>query len=225
MDKTAYLKNVPLFAEFGRDDLQRLQRIGRIQKFGSGETIFNEDTSGECLYIVIHGRVKIFTCSGHKKKTLAYLEAGEFFGEMSLLDMEPRSASSIAQELCELLVINKKDFRRLLAKHPNISFQTMKTLSHRLRQADKEIESLSFENVLGRIASALLNLAKKYGEDTPQGRRIKMPLNHQEIAELAGTGREMVSRTLNRFRRLQCITFDNRRVVIKNPEKLKEWVY
>ena len=167
--------------------------------------------------------MKIFTSSGRKKKTLAYLEKGEYFGEMALLDMEPRSASSLALEDCELFVIKKQDFRNLLGKYPRIAFQIMRTLSRRLRQANKEIEALSFGNVIGRIANAVLDLADKYGEKTDQGIRIKMPFSHQDIAELAGTGREMVSRILNRFRRLSCINYSNKYLVVTNMNKLKQW--
>lgn len=223
MDKTGYLKNVPLFSEIPGPDLKRIGRIGTLRRFKQGEEIFAEDTVGDRLYIVLSGRVKIFSSFGKRNKTLAYLERGEFFGEMSLLDRELRSASSVALEDCELLVISKQDFRALIGRYPRISLQIMKTLSLRLRQADREIESLAFGHVLGRVAAALLELSGKYGEQTPAGMRIKMPLNHRDIAEIAGTGREMVSRILNRFRRLQCISYGSTYLTITNAEKLKEW--
>ena len=216
---------MPLFSGIRPIDLAKVRKIGRIQKYAKGKVIFTEDESGECFYIVLSGRVKIFAQSGAKKKTLAYLEKGEHFGEMALLDLEPRSASSGASEDTELLVINKKDFRALLARHPEISIQIMRTLSHRLRLANKEIESLTFENVLGRVANVLLDMCSKYGETTALGSRIKVPLSHQEIAELAGTGREVVSRTLNRFRRLNCIGYDNKHLIVTNGRKLREFIY
>jgi CRP-like cAMP-binding protein len=207
-----------------KSDLRRIVKIGKKQIVLQGRTIFNENTSGERFYIVISGRIKIFTISGEKKKTLAILEKGEFFGEMALLDMEPRSASSIALQDSELIVIKKQDFRKLLAKQPNIAFQIMKTISQRLRQADKEIEALTFGDVIGRLANTLLELAKKYGQNSPEGIKINMPFSHQDIAELIGTGREMVSRVLNRFRRLNCITYSGRLLVLTNRDKLKQWV-
>lgn len=225
MENFKHLKKVPLFSDVSDKDLKCLQKIAKVRKFAKGEIIFTEDTSGDCLYIVISGRVKIFAQQGNKKKTLAYLEKDEHFGEMALLDMEPRSASSEALDECDLLVIKKHDFRTLLAQDPGISLQIMRTLSHRLRLANKEIESLSFENVLGRVASALLDLCSKYGESVAHGTRIKMPVSHKDIAELAGTGREVVSRTLNRFRRLNCIKYDDHRLIITNAKKLREFIY
>lgn len=224
MDKTGYLKKVPLFSEISGPDLRRIEKIGTIRRFRPDERIFAEDTAGDRLYVVLSGRVKIFSSFGKRNKTLAYLEKGEFFGEMSLLDRELRSASSVALEECELLVISKQDFRALIERFPRISLQIMKTLSQRLRQADREIESLAFGHVLGRVAAALLELSEKYGEKTPSGLRIRMPLNHRDIADIAGTGREMVSRILNRFRRLQCISYGPTYLTITNAAKLKEWI-
>lgn len=224
MEHLKYLQKVTFFCEMNKSDLRRIVKIGKKQIVLQGRTIFNENTSGERFYIVISGRIKIFTISGEKKKTLAILEKGEFFGEMALLDMEPRSASSIALQDSELIVIKKQDFRKLLAKQPNIAFQIMKTISQRLRQADKEIEALTFGDVIGRLANTLLELAKKYGQNSPEGIKINMPFSHQDIAELIGTGREMVSRVLNRFRRLNCITYSGRLLVLTNRDKLKQWV-
>ncbi|MHB9155309.1 MAG: Crp/Fnr family transcriptional regulator [Endomicrobiales bacterium] len=225
MNDLGYLKNIPLFAGFNARDLRRVEATGTRAPFRRGEKIFDEDTAGDRLYVVLSGRVKIFASSGLRKKTLAYLEKGEFFGEMALLDRELRSASSLASEDCELLVIKKKDFQRLLERYPRISLRIMKTLSRRLRRADREIESLSFGHVLGRVASTLLELSVKYGEAADGGLRIRIPLNHRDIAEMAGTAREMVSRTLNRFRRLKCIRYDDRRLTITDVRKLKEWIY
>ncbi|MBN1823766.1 MAG: Crp/Fnr family transcriptional regulator [Endomicrobiales bacterium] len=223
MKKAVYLKKVPLFAEIKGGDMRRLAKIGGVQTYSEGEKIFDENTSGDRLYIVLSGQVKIFTSSGQKKKTLAYLEKGEFFGEMSLIDMELRSASSTATKDSELFMIKKKDFKHLIARYPSISLQIMKTLSKRLRQADKEIESLTYGDVLGRVAKLLIDFSKKYGESTDSGQRIKMSLPHREIAEIAGTGREVVTRILNRFRKMHCITCDKKYLTIIDQTKLGQF--
>ena len=222
--KENILSNVPIFSELSRNELLRIKSIGSVRRFSKQEIIFDEDTCGGKFYIVLAGSVKIFTSSGAKKKTLAYLEKGEFFGEMALLDAEPRSASSEAMEDSELFVIKKNDFKQLLVRQPNISFHILKTLSSRLRTADKEIEGLTFGNVIGRIAATLCDLAARYGENVAGGCRIKMTLSHKDIAELAGTGREMVSRVLNRFKRLNCISYANRHVIITDEQKLRQWI-
>lgn len=224
-DKVSYLSKVPLFSGFSAADIGRLKGIVKSEEFKKNAVIFDEKAPGDRLYIVVEGRVKIFASSGIRKKTLAYLEPGEFFGEMALLDMEPRSASSVALEHSELLVIKKKDFQKLMERHPRLSLSVIRTLCLRLRQADHEIESLAFGNVIGRVASTLLELAARYGKITDIGCRIDVQLSHKDIAELAGTGREMVSRTLNRFRRLKCIDYEERHLLITNASKLKSFIY
>jgi CRP-like cAMP-binding protein len=223
-DRTAFLKKVPLFAALSVPDLRLLQGIGTLQRCAADAPIFGEDAAGDRLYVVLSGRVKIFTTAGSRTKILAYLEPGEFFGEMSLLDREPRSASSTALKASELLVIRKKDFRDLLIRYPHIAFEVMRTLSQRLRQADREIEALTFGNVLGRIAGVLLDLAARYGETTPAGCRIAMPLSHREIAEIAGTGREMVTRMLIRLKRLGCIAYSKSTITILDVDKMKRFM-
>jgi CRP/FNR family cyclic AMP-dependent transcriptional regulator len=204
--------------------MRRLQAIACIKQFSAGKSIFGEDTAGDCFYIVVAGRVKIFTSSGKRNKTLAYLEKGEFFGEIALLDRQPRSASCQAVESCELLVVKKKDFRALVLKYPRMCLQVLETLSRRLRQADTEIESLAFEDVLGRVAGVLLKYDRQYGKDTPQGRTLSIDINQKEIAELVGTGREVVSRIISRLKRLGCIRYDNKTLSILNAAKLRQFV-
>lgn len=223
--KTTYLSKVPLFSGLSPADIGRLARIVKREEYGRNTIIFDEKAAGDRFYIVVSGRVKIYASSGMRKKTLAYLEPGEFFGEMALLDLEPRSASSVALETSELLVIEQKDFKKLIERYPRLSLAVIKTLCLRLRQADREIEALAFGNVVGRVASTLLELAARYGKIIDRGCRIDVQLSHKDIAELAGTGREMVSRTLNRFRRIKCIEYEERHLIITNASKLKSLIY
>jgi CRP-like cAMP-binding protein len=220
MLKLVYLKNIPLFSGFSKQGLEKMARLGKTEVFNAGETIFSEYSGGDKLYIVISGRVKIFTEAGQKKKTLAHIEKSEFFGEMALIDKQPRSASSVAMEHSELFTIKKKDFQQLLAKYPSIYLQVLKTLSMRLRQADKEIEALTFGDVLGRVAATLLQLSSRYGQTTKGGCTLQMPVNQSDIAEIAGTGREMVSRILNRFRRLKVIEYNEKYLKVIDAQKL-----
>lgn len=220
----SYLKKVPLFAELAPGALSLIGAIGRVQHCGKGAVIFGEDDPRDRLYIVLAGRVKIFAGNGTRKKTLAYLEKDEFFGEMSLLDREPRSASSVALEDSDLLVIRKKDFRALLERNPRIAVEVMRTLSRRLRQADREIEALTFGDVLGRLAATLLDLAERYGKKDTANVRITMLLSHRELAELAGTGREVVSRLMNRLKRMGCVTYAQGYITLTDVAKLKRFV-
>src|SRR5205814_7486920 len=134
-----------------------------------------------------------------------------FFGEMSLIDEEARSASASSLDDSVLIMLRSEDYRKLVMARPSIALSMLKTLSTRLRRANREIEALSFNNVLGRIAQILLDLAERYGKKTEEGIKIEMPLSHKELAEMAGTAREVISRVISRFKRMGCVTiFDSR---------------
>ncbi len=216
------LKKIFLFKHLSDKNLKKIISLGKLKKYRPGEMVFDGDSAGNALYIVIAGVVKIFAQAGIKKKTLAYLNPGEFFGEMSLIDLKPRSASSVALEECELMVIEKKDFNALISKDTDLIFYILKTLTIRLRNADKEIERLSFRSLPARLAKALVDLTAKYSKKTRHGAELKMKLSHQDLAEIAGTSREVVSRQLNIFKRLRYIDIIDKKIFVMNIHKLKK---
>ena len=176
--------------------------------------------------MVMSGRVKIYGSSTQgRAKTLAYLEPGDFFGEMSLLQDETRSASASAIEDSILICLKSEDYRRLVFSKAAASRALIKVLFERLRRANKEIEALSFNNVYGRIAQLLLDLSDRYGVDLPEGRKIDIAFSHKELAEMAGTAREVISRVISRFKRTECVTVFESKMIITNPEKLKSWIF
>lgn len=225
MDKTEFLRRVPLFSGLGEDDLQTLGRIAKVRKVARDESIFVKSSAGDSLYVVVDGRVKIFGMSeSGKTKTFAYLDERDFFGEMGLMDAGTRSAGAKAVKDSTLLTVSREDFRALVRRNADFALRIIQTLSERLRIADREIESLSFNNVLGRVAGILLDLSDRYGVVTPEGKRIEMDFSHQDLADMAGTAREMVTRVLNRFRRTGCVAADGKRYVVKDPVKLRGWM-
>lgn len=223
---SSFLRGVELLNGLSADDLLRVAQMCQLSRFRRAERIFTESQPGACLYVVMSGRVKIFGSSTQgRAKTFAYLEPGDFFGEMSLIDEEVRSASAAALEDSVLIMLKSEDYRKLMLSRPAIAVAVLKTLSARLRRANKEIEALSFNNVLGRIAQILLDLADRYGKKTDQGIRIDMELSHKELAEMAGTAREVISRVISRFRRIGCVNFTDNKLVITDHDKLKSWIF
>lgn len=216
------LKKIVLFRRLPERDLDKIKSIGKFRNYKPGEIIFGENTSGNALYIVLSGVVKIFTQTGLKKKTLAYLKPGEFFGEMSLIDLKPRSASAVALENCELMVIEKKEFNRLLSRDINIVLNIMRTLTLRLRTADQEIERLAFSSLTGRLAKTLVDLATKHSKRCPAGYQILIRLSHQDLADFTGTSREMISKQLNNFKRLGYIKTEKKALIVSNIKELKK---
>jgi CRP/FNR family cyclic AMP-dependent transcriptional regulator len=221
-----FLRQVPLFHGLSDDDLRVVARIAKVRDFKKGETIFSKEARGDTMFVVMKGIVKIFSMSEMgKSKTFAYLETPDFFGEMALLEKGERSAGAVAVAPAHLLTIHRRDFQKLVVARPQLAFALLRTLCARLRRADKDIEAMSFNSVLGRVARILLDLAKRHGRQTPKGLRIHLELSHQELAEMVGTAREMVTRILNRFVRTQCLQMDGKYLVVTDPHKLREWIF
>jgi len=226
MEKKSVLKKVPLFSKIGDKQLEKIAEISYLKKYKKDEDIFSEGEVGDALYILVSGVVKVFRRSSDGRlKTLALMEKGDFLGEMAILEKEIRSANVRAVDDTEMLVINKRDFEASLTSNPQIAFKIMETLSARLRDADRQIESLTFQNVSGRLVITLLDLAEKHGIRTERGIKIDMELTHQELSEMVGTAREVVSRILNDFRKTNCIEIEKHHITITDKEELKKILY
>jgi CRP/FNR family cyclic AMP-dependent transcriptional regulator len=190
---TLLLRNVPLFSTLPEGQLSLLTRVVGRKSYPRNSTIINAGDPTDALYIVISGRLKVMMSDDEGREViLAILGQGEFFGEMGLIDEAPRSATVIAIEPCELLTINKMDFKKCLAENFEIAVGVMKGLVKRLREADKKIGSLALMDVYGRVARLLMEMA-----ETVDGQRVvtkKLP--KQDIAKMIGASREMVSRVM-----------------------------
>ncbi|HOW27729.1 MAG TPA: Crp/Fnr family transcriptional regulator [Elusimicrobiota bacterium] len=225
INKSRFLHQVTLFRGLPKKDVDMVARISRVREVRKGETVFSKSAPGDSLYLVVKGRVKIYGSSNtDKTKTFAYLEPHDFFGEMALMDEPTRSAGAEAAATSILLTIARKDFRALVAKRPSLAFAVIRTLCARLRHADRDIELLSFNTVVGRLARILLDMCDQYGKKTPAGIRIGIEVSHQELADMAGTAREMATRILNRFRRTGCLEMDGKCMIVVNHKKLSDWV-
>lgn len=226
MNIAHFLSQVPLFNGLSSEDLRVVARIAKVKEVKKSETIFSKETRGDALFVVMKGIVKIFSMSEQgKSKTFAYLEPPDFFGEMALLEKSERSAGAVAVSASTLLTIRRQDFQKLVTARPQLTLALLRTLCGRLRRADKDIEAMSFNSVLGRVARIVLDLAKRHGKQTPKGLRIHLELSHQELAEMVGTAREMVTRILNRFVRTQCLQMDGKYLVVTDAQKLREWIF
>jgi CRP/FNR family transcriptional regulator/CRP/FNR family cyclic AMP-dependent transcriptional regulator len=215
------LKKVPFLSALSPKHLGEVYRLAEELSFDSRQSVFAKRQDADAMFIVLSGRIKIYTNSASKKrKTFAYLKEGEFFGEMSLVEGTTRTASAEAVEPSRLLVIRKKDFQRLLAHDPKLALYLLQTVSARLRRANEEIEGLLFRNILGRVAKAMLELAQRAGEQKNGGLLFKEHFTQQELADLVGTTREPLTRALSSLRRAGLINMQQGRYAIPSPEKL-----
>ncbi len=211
------LERVTFLKGLGRPDLNHIVKLASIRRYKAGDMVFNKEEVGKNFFIVDSGKIKIFTSfGGGKRKTFAFLGKGDFFGEMSLLGGKTRSASAQAVEDTELLVISKQNFGKLVTRHADFSMKLIRTLVERLNKADKEIESMLFHNILGRLASAIVELAAK-SKSGP----MSVAIGQGELAEYLGTTRVPVCRAVNSLRRSGLIDYHRGQVIIKNKARLQ----
>jgi CRP/FNR family transcriptional regulator, cyclic AMP receptor protein len=217
------LRRVPFFAELDEQELSQLGDLVMTKVFPRDNLIVLAEEAGDSLFVITSGQVKVSIISEDGREViLAMLGAGDFFGEMSLLDGKPRSATVIACDETELLVLRRNDFLRLLERVPNLAVKLLAALAARLRKADRKIESLALMDVNGRIASTLLQVAEDIGEHTPEGIAIRNRPTHQALASMAGTTRETVTRVLNRLERQKYIAVTAKDLVILRSKDLRD---
>jgi len=220
-----FLKNVPLFSELDDEELQQLASVMREQHYKKHTTIVYVDDPGSALYILKSGLVKVtIEDQNGDEMILRMLYPTDFFGDMSLLDGMPRSATVTTQEASEVLTMSREHFLDIIEKSPKILLKTTAVLSKRLRKANELIHSLAFFDVYGKVARMLLNLAAERGRVTEQGTVIDMRLTQQELAELAGMTRETMARTLREFQQAGCIRVESGIISILEVDMLRREV-
>src|SRR3989339_1341890 len=176
------LKSVPLFSNLSNRQLNILYKAGVIKKFTRGDVIVYQDDPGDTFYIVVSGRVKVTLLNEDGKEiVLSILKGGDFFGELSLLDDEPRSASVIIVEDATIFSLTRTQFYQLITVHPDILRKVLREICSRLRDADEKIGSLAFLDVYGRTIRILQQMAHDQGIKTRNGIEILHAPTHQEL--------------------------------------------
>jgi len=215
MNSAEYLRSVSIFSDLSDVELVSISKKMTPYSYSKGEFIVMEEMEGQQCYFITHGSVKITRSSKEGREViLAILTAGEFFGEMSLLDGETRSANVLTLEETKVLALNRNDFMATLEEYPRVSIQLLKELTIRLRKSDLQIASLTLSDAEKRIGLCILRLAGEQGTIKQGHVKIKkFPFQH-DIANMAGTSRETVSRTLVLFEQNGLIQREGRQLTI-----------
>jgi CRP/FNR family transcriptional regulator, cyclic AMP receptor protein len=221
-DRKAYLETVPLFQGAPERALEVAASVVRPRTFEDGAVLFREGDVGDALYLLVKGLVKLSKVDlGGHEKTLALLQPPEFFGEMALLGHATRSATALALAQVETLMLFRDDFERLLTAYPTININLTTTLANRLRGMDDEAQVLSYKDAPGRVAYVLLRLYRS-GVVSLGGNGALVRLTHQDLANLAGTSRETVTRALKALEEEGVIVTRPKEVRIVDPDGLEE---
>ncbi len=220
------LASISLFGDLSTEELDELSSHLRRQRYAKGDPIFFCGDPGSSLYIVESGRVKIgLTADDGREAILSLMGPGSFFGELALLDGEPRSADASALEACQLLVLQRDDFARFLEARPQVTTRLLAVVSRRLRANAQTMQDAAFLDVAARLARTLLNLADGHGQTEEGGVRILPKLTQTELAGMIGASRESVNKWLAFYERQKLIRLNRGQIMVLEPVGLQKRIY
>jgi CRP/FNR family transcriptional regulator len=215
-----FLRRIPLFRELPTDALEAVARVCVERSYERGQVIFTEEDTGRTMYVVKLGRVKVsrWLPSG-REVILAFHPAGDYFGEMALIDGQTEPATVTAVSASVIVSLDRSRFLELLQR-PSFSIALLRELCQRCRDAWKQIELLTHHQAEARIRTALYNLCESKGVQTPDGVRIDIPLTHRELAGIAGVSRETATRVVRHLIESKLLSAHSRTFVVPDPAAL-----
>jgi CRP/FNR family cyclic AMP-dependent transcriptional regulator len=222
MENLELLRNVPIFSRLSTEQLRLLGASLGTRAFARGETIFHQGSDGDVLYLIVRGQVRIYTVSQlGQELSVKIFRDGDFFGELALLDGQPRSASAQAMRPTQTLTLHRHAFREAVRTMPEIAVLVLEELSARLRRTNTYIEHLASHSAPQRVVRTLLDLADQHGVGVGEATRIDLHLTQDDLASLAGTTRETVNRVLSGLREQGLIQIERARVSVLNLPQLE----
>lgn len=216
------LRSAVLFRELDDEAAAALRSSMSESKLARGEVLFHEGDEGDRVYVVIDGKVKLGrSAPDGRENLLALLGPGQMFGELSLFDPGPRSATATAVTDVTLLALSHTDLLPWLTGRPSVSRGLLLQLASRLRRSNDTLADLVFSDVPGRVSKALLELSLRFGQPAPEGIRVAHDLTQEELAQLVGASRETVNKALADFASRGWIRLEQRSVVLLDVERLR----
>ncbi|MCW2805312.1 MAG: family transcriptional regulator, cyclic receptor protein [Propionibacteriaceae bacterium] len=216
------LKQAPLFAGLEDEAASALSDAMGTVKLNRGEVLFHEGDTEDRLYVVITGKIKLGRSgSAGRENLLAVLGPGQMFGELSVFDPGPRSTTATAVTACELRTLEHDELTGWLTGRPEVARGLLGQLAARLRRANDVVADLVFSDVPGRVAKALLDLAKRFGDTREDGIHVHHDLTQEELAQLVGASRETVNKALADFAARGWIRLEPRSVTLIDIERVE----
>ena len=216
------ISRIPLFEGLSPEEQEELRAMMTQTTLRRGETLFNEGDSGDRLYILLSGKVKLGHASADgRENLLAVLGPGEIVGELTLFDPGPRSTTATAVAPTELLTLDHNQLMTFVESHPQLAKDMLRALAQRLRRTNTALADLVFSDVPGRVAKALLDLADRFGSPTDDGIHVPHDLTQEELAQLVGASRETVNKSLAEFVSRGWIRLEGRAVTLLDVDRLR----
>lgn len=221
--KLWYLENFNLFKSLSKEKLDALNIITHMKEIPKSEPIYFAKAVSNAIFLLKKGRVKLTrTSADGKEMIMGLVNAGEVFGEMSIMDEGERTDFAITMEPSLICAISKEDFKNFLNDNPELNLKITKLIGFKLKKFSERIEDLVFKDATQRVISFLMNLANENGKIIGTEIFVKPFLTHQDIAELTACSRQTVNAILSDLREKELINFDRRKLIIYNSEELKK---
>jgi len=217
------LSQIALFEEFTPEELEFVAGRCRRRAYQPGDTVFFAGDPGHQVFFIGSGKVKIHLLRDDGEETVyTIVSAGDFFGEMAIIDGKPRSADATCTEKSELAFLMRDDFFECMERFPKLSRRVLQVQSQRLRDTDRQLEMMTSLDVYGRVAAQLLELARLHGAETGKGTDIQLNLTQQDLAAMVGASRESVNKVLNAFKSRGFIQMSRGHMTLLNLEELRK---
>ncbi|CCH77861.1 putative transcriptional regulator with cyclic nucleotide-binding domain protein [Nostocoides japonicum T1-X7] len=216
------VRRAPLFAGVDDESAETLMSSMTRTHMERGDVLFHEGDRGDRLYVIAEGKIKLGrTSPDGRENLLAILGPGEMFGELSLFDPGPRTATATAIAETQLLGLGHEQLQEFLTSRPRVALTLLAALARRLRRTNESLADLVFTDVPGRVAKALLDLAKRFGRQTEDGIMVSHDLTQEELAQLVGASRETVNKALADFATRGWLKLEARAVLLQDVDRLK----
>jgi CRP/FNR family transcriptional regulator/CRP/FNR family cyclic AMP-dependent transcriptional regulator len=224
-DAVSLLRSVTLFGSLKDGELEFAAGQLRRRAYGPGVTLFHQGMPGSTLYVIAEGSVRVFAVGlTGQEHTFTTFGPGNFFGELSVIDGLPRTASAITLDHSVLWLMARESFGRLLDDSPAFCRAVVENLAGRIRRSATHVESIIFQDVLGRVAFEVLNLADRHGRRADGVIEIDMPLTQSDLATIVGATRESVNKALATLRKQGLLEMEGTQLQVLDPDKLMELV-
>lgn len=216
-----YLKQCSLFEHLTPSEADRLDRCALLRNFPRGSLVYGPRESGESVLVLAAGRVKIKDITPEGKETiLAFIEPGELFGELALLDGQPRREYAEAMEACRVLSLPREEVQRLLEARPDLTLHLTRLIGLRRRRIENRLRNVLFLPSRERLMRLIYELASSYGEQVDGKCHIRLPLSHQDLASLVGLTRETVTHVLGQLQAEGLVRTRRRKLVVLDCRRL-----
>jgi CRP-like cAMP-binding protein len=215
------VRKAPLFTALDEASAATLRASMTGVKLSRGQVLFKEGDEGDQLFVVVDGKLKLGTTSNDgRENLLSILGPGDMFGELSLFDPGPRTATATAVVDSKLLALGNDQVIGWVKEHPQVSLQLLGRLAQRLRKANDVLSDLVFADVPGRVAKAIIELGERFGAKKDDGLHVNHELTQEELAQLVGASRETVNKALADFATRGWVKLEPRAVIVLDYERL-----